>query len=220
VRLACLPTLGSSILPASLESFHENYPNAFIDVYDQHPLETLEAFNDKKVDFAVTHKIGNVEGIHTEAFATADYVFAVHKDHELAKQKVVKNTDLSGHSHMGFESEAMFLPNDDETQLIGETSGSISKRIWCQSSVMRYALLANKRNVNIAEPFSLPLIAPHGIVARKFEPKVTIEMEFAMPTENANVPMYVELKRAIRKATASFGAGHNLPIFVTGKEKL
>ncbi len=220
VRLACLPTIGAAVMPAVLESFHRDYPNAFVDIYDQHAKETVEAFHERKLDFAVTHKVGHIEGIHTEAFAVADYVFAVHKDHELATQKVIRNTDLSGHSHVGFESETMFLPNDDETRLIGEVSGSISKRIWCQSSVMRYALLANKRNVNIAEPFSLPLFTPHGIVARRFEPRVAIEMEFVMPTENANVSMYVDLKRAFRKATSEFAARHDLPIFVGGAEKL
>lgn len=80
-------------------------------------------------------------------------------------------------------------------------------------------MLANKRNVNVAEPFSLPLFKPHGIVARRFEPQVTIEMEFAMPTENTNLSMYIDLMQAIRKATASFAARHDLPISVSGKER-
>ncbi len=218
VRLACLPTVGAAVLPAVLESFHQSYPNAFVDIYDQHSIETFQAFSENKLDFAVTHKMGHLEGVQTEAFVAAEYVFAVHKDHELANHKVIRNTDLRGHSHLGFESETMLLPNDDENRLIGEASGTISKRIWCQSSVMRYALLANKRNVNIAEPFSLPLFKPHGVVARRFEPRVTIELEFAIPTENVNVSMYLDLKRAFRKATASFAALHDLPIFVSGPE--
>ncbi len=218
VRLACLPTVGAAVLPAVLEAFHKSYPNAFVDIYDQHAIETVQALSENKLDFAVTHKMGQLEGVQSEPFVTAEYVFAVHRDHALANHKVIRNTDLSGHSHLGFESETMLLPNDDENRLIGEASGTISKRIWCQSSVMRYALLANKRNVNIAEPFSLPLFKPHGVVSRRYEPRVTFELAFAMPTENVNVSMYLDLKRAFRKATASFAALHDLPIFVSSFE--
>lgn len=215
VRMSCIPTIGAAILPQVLEIFHQKYPNVFVDVHAERAMETVAAFNDQKLDFAVTHKLGKLEGTHTEPFATAHYVLAVHKEHELANLKVVRSADLVGHSHMGFESDSMFLPNEDEARLVGEVSGDTSKRVWCQASFVRYALLSNKRNVNIAEPFSYPLFAPHGVVVRRFKPEVVIEMEFVSLAENAKIPMYLDLRSAFRKAVQSFAAKHDLPIFLS-----
>lgn len=214
VRLSCLPTVAISVLPAVLERFHRKYPNVFVDIHAQPPAELPNFLSSGKLDFAVTLGLFQMDGFHIEPFARCQYILAVHKEHVLAKKDLVEQRDLVGHDLIGFESDSMLRPNDDEAKLIGEAVTDTSKRIWCQSSMVRYALLSNKRYVNIAEPFSFPLFAQHNIVARTFSPNVTTEMQFVMPAGNVQVPIYSDLRDGFREATAAFAAQHNLPIKV------
>ena len=218
VRLSCLPTVAISVLPAVLERFHRKYPNVFVDVHAQPPAELPNFLSSGKLDFAVTMGLFQLDGFHIEPFARSQYILAVHKEHVLAKKDLVEQRDLVGHDLIGFESDSMLRPNDDEAKLIGDAVTDTSKRIWCQSSMVRYALLSNKRYVNVAEPFSFPLFAPHNIVARNFTPNVTTEMQFVMPAGNVQVPLYDDLREGFCQATAAFAKQHNLPIEVVQKQ--
>ncbi|WP_376873628.1 LysR family transcriptional regulator [Albirhodobacter sp. R86504] len=212
IRLACIPTIATAVLPAVLEGFHLKYPNVFIDILAQQPPEMIASFGSRKLDFGVTVGFCQMDGVQTLPFAQADYIVAVHAEHVLAKMDVVTSRDLAGHSLIGFENDSVLLPNDDETRLLaGEKA---SKRIWCQSSWVRYALLSNKRHVNIAEPFSFPLFAPHNVVARPYLPKVAADLRFVLPAEHMFVPMYRDLCEGFRRATVAFAAQHDLPIRV------
>lgn len=214
VRLSCLPTVATAVLPAVLEHFHRKYPNVFVDVHAQPPAELPNFLSSGKLDFALTLGLFQIDGYHIEPFAHSQYILAVHKDHVLAQKKLVGRGDLVGHSLIGFESDSLLRPNDDEAKLIGEAANETSKRIWCQSSMVRYALLSNKRYVNVAEPFSFPLFAPHNIVARNFTPNVTTEMQIVMPSENVQVPLYHDLRNWFRQATTEFAIRNKLPIKV------
>lgn len=191
------------------------YPNVFVDILAQHPPEMITSFNDRKVDFGVTLGFCQMDGVHTEVFAHADYILAVHKDHVLASRGEVSSKDLAGHEVMGFENDSVLLPNDDETRLLADVHGKTSKRIWCQASQVRYSLLSNKRYVNVAEPFSFPIFAAHNVVARPFNPRVTTDLRFVLPSENFHIPMFRDLMQSFRSATQRFASEHALPIYVT-----
>ncbi|MEM5475194.1 LysR family transcriptional regulator [Pacificibacter sp. AS14] len=215
IRLACIPTLATAVLPAALEEFHAKYPNVFVDILAQNPQEVISSFSDRKADLGVTLGFCQMDGVHNEIFAKADYILAVHKDHVLARLKKISSKDLAGHEVMGFENDSVLLPNDDETLLLADVSGKTSKRIWCQTSWVRYALLSNKRYVNVAEPFSFPIFAKHDIVARPFSPQVTTDLRFVMHNEKLHIPMYQDLTASFRSSVEHFGLEHDLPIYVT-----
>jgi len=212
IRLACLPTIASSVLPLALESFSTKYPNVFIDIHAMEPAEAIEGLGAGQIDFGISYQLCEISGMKSLPLATYHYILAVHKDHVLAQKEEITARDLAGHSLMGFQNDSMLIPNDDEDKLMGDYSSTASKNIWCQSSVVRYALLANKRHVNVAEPFSYPLFAPHGIVKRPFTPSVDSELFFILPTDKVELPMYVALQNDILRATHDFAVKHDLPI--------
>ncbi len=214
IRIACIPTVATTILPAVLEAFHVNHPKAFVDIHALHPPEIINAFSDKKVDFAVTLGFCQMEQVHTEKFATAQYILAVHKDHVLAKKSEILSKDLIGHTVMGFENDSILLPNDDETRLLADVAGKTVKNVWCQASWVRYALLANKTTVNVAEPFSFPIFEPHGIVFRPFKPKVTFDINFILKRESLASPIFTELMQLFKDHTRKFAQENGLPITV------
>jgi len=215
IRLACLPTIASAVLPAAIEIFHSKYPNVFIDIHAMQSGEAIEAFAAHKLDFAISYQMCEMEGLVSHKLGSYHYILAVHKDHVLAQKETVCARDLTGHSLMGFTNDSLFIPNNDEAKLVGDFSKAATKNIWCQSSIVRYALLANKRNVNIAEPFSYPLFAPHGVTMRPFTPNVESDLFFVLPTDKVDTPMYQDLQQSFSKATRDFASQHNLPIRVS-----
>lgn len=219
IRLACLPTIASSVLPMALESFSRKYPNVFVDIHAMESAKVIDGFGAGKIDFGISYQLCEIAGLRSLPLATYHYILAVHQDHILAQKDEISARDLAGHSLMGFQNDSILIPNNDEAELMGAYSDTASKNIWCQSSVVRYALLANKRHVNIAEPFSYPLFAPHGIVKRPFNPPVNSELFFIVPTEKMDMPMYVDLQNDILRATHDFAVKHDLPISPSGLRK-
>lgn len=218
VRLACLPTLSSTVLPGALEIFFKKYPNVFIDIYPYHPSEIIVALNERRIDLALSFNLPKMEGVWSERMAKARYIFAAHENHPLAKLSIVTDKDLEGHDLIGFTGDSILLPNEEEDLVIGKVVNKVNRRLWCQTSVTRYALLSNQKTVNIAEPFSFPLFKPHGIVMRPYEPKVEAEYCFVMPLENKDSPISIYLRRAFREAIKSYARMHKLPVTVLNEK--
>lgn len=214
IRIACIPTVATTILPSVLDAFHAEYPKVFVDIHALHPPAAVSAFSEGKLDFAVTLEFCQMERIHVEKFAQADYILAVHEDHVLAKRSEIVSKDLAGHAVMGFENDSILLPNDDETRLLADVAEKTTKNIWCQASWVRYALLANRTYVNVAEPFSFPIFAPHGVVFRPFKPKVTFDINFVVKRENVDNQVYRHLMQLFKDRTKVFAQENSLPISV------
>ena len=80
LRVSCLPTMSTTVLPLALEGFQESYPNTVVEIDTATYGSALIALEEGHTDLAITFNIPGMDGINIEWLAEADYVFAARSD--------------------------------------------------------------------------------------------------------------------------------------------
>ena len=211
LRISCLPTMSATVLPLALRRFHEQFPNTAVEVDTATYDSALIALEEDRIDLAVTFHIPGMDGIDIEWLAEADYVFAALHDHPLMRQARVREGDLKGERLIG-DRAGRIQDVQESDDLRRSLEAPTMRRIWCHTSATRYAMIANGLATSLAEPFSAPLWAQAGVHIRPFEPRLSIQYCFAVPSAEQNSKASVGFRKHFRDAIAEFAAAHDLPI--------
>jgi len=211
LRVSCLPTLSSSVLPLALQTFHEDYPNTVVEIDTATYNSALHELEEGRIDLAVTFSIPGMDGIEIEWLAEADYVFAAKSDHPLMAKDRVFDSDLRHECLIGdMANRVQGLQESDDLR---KTLEAPTKRlIWCHTSTTRYAMIAAGLATSLTEPFSAPLWSHAGVSVRPFEPRLSIRYCFAVPIAEQHSKVSISFRRHLRRAIGSFANAHDLPI--------
>ncbi|MDZ7709668.1 MAG: LysR substrate-binding domain-containing protein, partial [Roseovarius sp.] len=211
LRISCLPTMSATVLPLALKSFHDDFPNTAVEVDTATYDSALIALEEDRIDLAVTFHIPGMDGIDIEWLAEADYVFAAPKDHPLMRQARVRAGDLKGERLIG-DMAGRIQDVQESDDLRRSLEAPAMRRIWCHTSSTRYAMIANGLATSLAEPFSAPLWAAAGVRVRPFEPRLSIQYCFAVPSAEQRSKASVGFRKHFRHAIKAFAETHHLPI--------
>jgi len=211
LRISCLPTLSTTVLPIALQSFHESYPNTVVEIDTATYSSALVALEDGHTDLAVTFDIPGMDGITIEWVAEADYVFAARNDHPLLKNDSVSARDLKRERLIGDMADKV-QDTQDSDDLRRSLEAPAKRQIWCHTSSTRYAMIAAGLATSLAEPFSAPLWAHAGVATRPFEPRLSIQYCFAVPSAEQRSKVSVLFRKHFRKAIETFAVTNELPI--------
>ena len=211
LRVSCLPTLSTTVLPLALQSFQESFPNTVVEIDTATYGSALIALEEDRVDLAVTFNIPGMDGIDIEWLAEADYVFAAQCDHPLMRKDRVCARDLKEERLIGDMADRVqdIQESDD---LRRSLEAPAKRRIWCHTSSTRYAMIASGLATSLAEPFSAPLWSHAGVLTRRFEPRLSIQYCFAVPSAEQRSKASVSFRKHFRNAIKSFAEAHDLPI--------
>jgi DNA-binding transcriptional LysR family regulator len=211
LRVSCLPTMSTTVLPLALRSFQESFPTTVVEIDTATYGSALIALEEDRVDLAVTFDIPGMDGIDIEWLAEADYVFAARCDHPLMKKDSVSARDLKDERLIGDMADRIqdIQQSDD---LRRSLEAPAKRRIWCHTSSTRYAMIANGLATSLAEPFSAPLWSHAGVHIRPFEPRLNIQYCFAMPSAEQRTEASVSFRKHFRNAINLFAKEHDLPI--------
>lgn len=211
LRIACLPTMSTTVLPIALQYFQEDNPNTVVEIDTANYGSALVALEEGRVDLAVTFNIPGMDGINIEWLAEADYVFAAKSDHPLMKKDHIRARDLKDERLIGELADR--IPDIQESDdLRRSLEAPTKRRIWCHTSSTRYAMIANGLATSLAEPFSAPLWFHAGVRIRPFEPRLSIQYCFAISSAEQRSKVSVSFRKHFRNAIKSFAEAHDLPI--------
>ncbi|MEM7076359.1 MAG: LysR family transcriptional regulator [Pseudomonadota bacterium] len=211
LRISCLPTISTTVLPLALSHFHDENPKTVVEIDTASYASTLSALEEGRIDLAITFNIPGMDGIDVEWLAEADYVFAAKADHPLMSQDSVSARDLSKEPLIGEMADHIqdVQASDD---LRKSLEAPAMRRIWCHTSSTRYAMIANGLATSLAEPFSAPLWSHAGVDTRPFEPRLSIQYCFAVPRAEQMSHASVSFREHFRHAIRTFAKTHDLPI--------
>ncbi|HKK86692.1 MAG TPA: LysR family transcriptional regulator [Roseovarius sp.] len=211
LRVSCLPTISTTVLPIALKSFQKTNPNTVVEIDTATYSSALIALEEGRSDLAITFNIPGMDGINIEWLAEADYVFAAPQDHPLMDKDRVYARDLRGERLIGqMADRVMDIQESDDLRTALESLEN--RRIWCHTSSTRYAMIANGLATSLAEPFAAPLWAHAGVHFRPFEPKLSIQYCFAVPSAEQRSEQSVSFRKHFRNAIGQFAEDHDLPI--------
>lgn len=98
VTIAAIPTAAHYFLPKIIKQFSRKFPLIRLSVLDRPPQEVLDCVVRGEVEFGI-NMIGAIETDVTFTPLMDDpYVLTCHRDHPLAKKKVLTWHDLTGHA--------------------------------------------------------------------------------------------------------------------------
>ena len=211
LRLSCLPTLSATVLPLALQTFHQEIPDTVIEIDTATYNTAMLALEEGHIDLAITFNIPGMDGIEIEWLAEADYVFAARHDHPLMARNTIFDQDLRQERLIGdMANRVQGLQASDDLRRALEAP--TKRRIWCHTSSTRYAMIAAGLATSLAEPFSAPLWSHAGISIRPFEPRLSIQYCFAVPSADHHSKVSVAFRRHFQRAIGSFAQAHDLPV--------
>lgn len=213
LRVACLPTLSTSILPGAIRRFHSQRPGTGIEIETTSYSEALELLSKRHVDVVITFLMPVIDGVSVEMIADAAYVLAACDSHPLAKKKVITSADLRGQDIVGLVPNAVMDQNSDgDTTERSQLEQDANIRIWCHTSSTRYALVASGQVVSVAEPFAAPLFRGAGVKTIPLKPRISLKYGFATPSDLWSSPEIVDFRNAIYEEMRAFSDRENLDI--------
>lgn len=202
VRIAALPAIAMSILPAVIQRFRGLYPDIKV---------TVEALGQRGIeehvflgqaDLGVGVDIAPREGVRTTGVGRADYVCILPSGHPLAQRGALSVEDLAGEEFIGPMHEADALWNGIDAALAA-AGVAVSRRLETQHSQSLYAFVEAGLGVSIAEPFSAPLFHRVGVAIRSITPPVFFDFAVLEPDIGPTPEIVSWLKLDIRRETAA-----------------
>ncbi len=215
LRLACLPTLSTAILPGAIRKLHAERPDIAIEIETATYNESLSLLKSRRVDALLSFLLPELDGIQTLKLAEAAYVFAAFKGHPLTEKKKVTSDDLKGYEVLGLIPNPAADRGMDRAETVREKHMSdVNKRIWCQTSATRYSLVAAGLAISVAEPFAAPLFRPMGVVVRELVPRVTLQYGFSAHSDIWDAPEIALFRKVLAEELQEFAEHENADIEV------
>ncbi len=218
IRIACLPTLSTAILPGAIKALRDEFPDMAVEIETVDYAAGLSLLKNRRVDVMISFLMDEIDGVTVSNLVETRCVLAAREDHPLAAQEVVTAEDLLGVELLGQIPSQVLVPGQNKTaNLRDDLFAKNSKHIWCHTSSTRYALVATGSAVSIAEPFASPLFRSQGVIVRKFEPKMPLHYGFAALSDILDSPEVALFQTALRNEFKAFSEREQIEMTVFDK---
>ncbi|MEY1557914.1 LysR family transcriptional regulator [Yoonia sp. R2331] len=205
LRIACLPTLATAILPGAITRFHDKRPEMGIEIETTSYSSALDLLAKRRVDIAFTFLMPELNGTAVEMIADAAYVFALNENHPLTSKTEISSQDLYGLDIAGLLPNAIMDQNaDGDTTQRAKLEENANIKIWCHTSATRYAMVAAGKIATIAEPFSAPLFRSAGVKTLPLKPRISLKYGVATPSDQWFSPEISDFRNALREEVHAF----------------
>lgn len=213
LRVACLPTLSSAILPGAISRFHAKQPATGIEIETTGYSEALDLLTKRRVDMVISFLMPEIDGISVEMIADAAYVLALSESHPLATKTEITSEELKGQNMVGLVPNAVLDQNSDgDTVQRAQLEKDANIRIWCHTSSTRYALVASGQVLSIAEPFAAPLYRASGVKTIALKPRISLKYGLATTSDQWSSPEVSDFRIAVYEEMSAFSDLENLDI--------
>lgn len=168
------PSFGMGPLPAVAADFIKERPGIQIQIDTVTSNLIRYSVISGKADLGITERSIDVSGVHVAELIRVNTVCVMHKDHALARQRVVKASDLRG--------VPMILPSRDSashTAIMGVLAREQVTPVPVAETgygINMCILALQGAGLALVSPFAALPLRRAGLVVRRFEPVLPIEL--------------------------------------------
>jgi DNA-binding transcriptional LysR family regulator len=212
VKVACLSTFGTALMPLAVAQFNKKHPKLpiQIDVVDSEKIQLL--VRQEVYDFGIVHYPEQEDELHSEMLGQGELVCLMHKSNPLASLPSLSIQDLAGVDLISYPSTVAFgmaVRRSFENQNV-----HFSSLISANHSVVLSKLVEYNHGVAILDEFSLWNQSSIGeLVIKRLLPAIPVSVGLIAsnhrPLSRAAVAFVDELRQVIgadsRSATAVSG---------------
>ncbi|MZR21200.1 LysR family transcriptional regulator [Sneathiella chungangensis] len=105
IRIASIPSQGSSLVPRAIAKFREEYPSTAITLQIASSARVRNLVYNGHFDIGLAAEEIDTEGMHFEVFTSVRAICAVSNKHPLSTKEVIRPQDLDGEDFIAFMSE-------------------------------------------------------------------------------------------------------------------
>ncbi len=197
LKVACIPALSSTLLPAAIKAFRVHYPTIMINVDTVVVTGLLERIQQMRVDLAVTLAFPPVTGIEVETLLETENYCAMPISHPLASKDIITPEDLVGIPILK-PLPAGPLTWEEEEHILQKTGLEPRYVMAYHTSHTGYAMIAQDLCIGLMEPFA----AQHWrneVTLRPFRPRVKLTYALAYPSTQIPSKPIDEFREIIRE---------------------
>lgn len=117
LAMACMPSLASSVFPALMARFHEQYPEIDLSLEDIVMEDVLSAVHSGRVELGIAFEQDPPEDINQQVLFSDRAVVALPQSHELASKKQLHWQDLARYPFISLNARSGFRRSLDAIML-------------------------------------------------------------------------------------------------------
>ncbi|QUS35660.1 LysR family transcriptional regulator [Falsirhodobacter algicola] len=182
LRISATPALSTGVLPGAIAEFLKLHPKASVEIETASFSQIALRLQTFQTDMGIAHAFPDLPGIEQRVMARVDHVCAMHEDHRLASQEVIRPQDLTGENVLRIIPEGNMNWNDTRS-VLDRAAIRFRSDLGTQSSHTGYAMIAEHLAVGVIEPFAAASWRRNGVVTRPFEPRITYDYVVALPED-------------------------------------
>lgn len=181
LRIVAMPAFGLSVLPRAVGAFLRERPDVTVDFNIRASTYVTEWVANRQADVGFATATPVSSGVTLAPFERLQGVCVLPADHRLARQAVIRPTDLDGERFVSFGRESAFRHLIDEVF----RAESVARRIVIEVgyAAAACALIANGAGVAIVDPLSaLDAWRAGGIALAPFDADVPFVVDSVFPS--------------------------------------
>jgi DNA-binding transcriptional LysR family regulator len=179
VRIAALPALAVSFLPAVVKRFQDRHPNVTIQIQTRSSSTVRQWVARQQFDFGLATPARDMEGLHSTTFLKCSGVCVLPPGHRLSSLETVTPHDLAGEA---FISLALEDPTRRRVDRVFEDAGVERELlVETQYAMTVCAMVLEGVGCSILNPVTAATFAAHGLVLRPFTPRIVFEYSLITP---------------------------------------
>lgn len=201
IQLGCLPSMGMGTLPKIVKAFMARHPGVQVVIETVASTLVRDSVAAGRLDLGITSKKIDTAGTDAEHLARGNAVAVMAKAHPLAKKTAVRVEDLDGqaflaagrHDDMHETMLALFAKHRVNPVIVSETTYALTTCMLALHGV----------GVGVVSPFVVPDLLKAGLVVKRFQPRVSIELVLLTQKDAPMSRLADAFRQALHKAMAN-----------------
>ncbi|MCW5687254.1 MAG: LysR family transcriptional regulator [Pseudolabrys sp.] len=174
LRIAALPALANGFLPRFAGKFVSGRPEVDLELSGVISTLVVDWVVNRQCDFGFASPQIDHPALEKIAMPSLPYVAVLPEGHKLARKKVVVPKDFEGENFISLNHSSQSRRQIDA--IFADHGVSRVMRVETHLSEIACGLVSSGLGVGICDPFTAREFSSRGVVARPFQPTVTIEV--------------------------------------------
>jgi DNA-binding transcriptional LysR family regulator len=179
LRVACMPSLSSGVLPKVVAAFLRDRPEVQITLSSLGSATVVDWVTRGLVDVGIALKPLESPGVESQSLISTELVCAMPARHPLAMKPVIVPADLAEVDFIGLTDDRLAWGAIGSA--LHEAGITPRRRISTQRAYTAYALVAEGAGVAVVEPFTAHAFKDRGVVTRPFSPRIPLSYYLFFP---------------------------------------
>lgn len=204
LRVACLPALAQSLLPAAVHRLRRSQPRAAISVVSLESPQLERLLSEQRVDLGLIERREPPEGTLLEDLLTADEVAVLPAGHRLLARRTLRAQDFAGEAFVSFSVTDPYRTLIDAAFAAASVERVLGIETSTAASVC--AMVREGLGVALVNPLTAAHLAGPGLHLRPVAFSIPFHVALVRPTQRREHTLREPFAGALHKSASTLRA--------------